>query len=147
MRLALFQPDIPQNTGTMIRLCACLGVPMDIIEPCGFIFDDKKLLRAGMDYIEIANVTRHPSWEAFYNLYKDSHRIILMTTKGSVAYTDFKFLPNDILLMGSESKGAPDFVHNAVNARIFVPMKNNARSLNVAITSAIALSEALRQQQ
>ena len=143
MRLALFEPDIPQNTGTMIRMASCFNVPVDIIEPCGFIFDDKKLRRAGMDYLNIADVTRHASWEHFYKARQG--RIVLMTTKSSESYVDFQFLPTDILLMGRESAGVPDAVHNSADARVRIPMRADTRSLNVAISSAIVLGEALRQ--
>jgi len=143
MRLALFEPDIPQNTGTMIRMAACFGVPVDIIEPCGFIFDDKRLRRAGMDYLDIAAVTRHASWESF--LAQKQGRLVLMTTKSSDSYVRFQFEPTDILLMGRESAGVPDVVHRSVDARVRIPMKNQTRSLNVAISAAIVLGEALRQ--
>ena len=143
MRLALYQPDIAQNAGTLLRLGACLGVSVDIIEPCGFVLDDRHFRRAGMDYLDIADITRHSSWEDFYAGRKG--RIILLSTKASVPYTDFKFEPTDILLLGRESAGVPDSVHNAADARVLIPMKNNARSLNVAIAGAIVLSEALRQ--
>ena len=143
MRLALYQPEIPQNTGTLIRLAACLGVPLDIIEPCGFIWNDKKLERAGMDYIELANVTRHKSYTAFRDALP--HRLVLIDTKGETAYHNFKFQPNDILMLGQESVGVPDFLFDDIPDRVVIPMRSGMRSLNVAIAGAMVLSEALRQ--
>jgi tRNA (cytidine/uridine-2'-O-)-methyltransferase len=145
MRLALYQPEIPQNTGTLIRLAACLGVPLDIIEPCGFIWNDKKLERAGMDYIELANVTRHNSYAAFRKALP--HRIILIDTKGESSYQDFKFEPHDILMLGQESVGVPESVFSEIPDRVVIPMQQGARSLNVAIAGAMVLSEALRQSR
>lgn len=144
LRLALYQPDMPSNTGTLIRLTACLGVGIDIIQPCGFIWDDRKLQRAGMDYLELANITRHDSWEAFLTSH-GSHRLILMTTKATTAHTDFSFRPTDIILMGQESCGVPPLVHERADARITIPMAGGARSINMAVAAAIGLSEALRQ--
>ena len=144
MRLALYQPDIPQNCGTLIRLGAALGVSLDIIEPCGFLLDDKRLRRAHMDYIDLIDLTRHANWEAFCDTHKNARRVLL-TTKGAMPLYDFQFQPDDILILGRESSGVPDAVHQAVTALIIVPMQPAARSLNVAITGAIALSEALRQ--
>jgi tRNA (cytidine/uridine-2'-O-)-methyltransferase len=144
VRLALYQPDIPQNTGAMMRLAACLGVPLDIIEPCGFILDDRRLRRAGMDYIDHLEMKRHASWDRFVNETK-SGRLVLLTTRGSVPYLDFRFQPGDVLLMGSESSGVPDEVADAVDARIRIPMKPGLRSLNVALAAAMVLGEALRQ--
>lgn len=144
MRLALYQPDIPQNTGTLMRLCACLGVAMDIIEPCGFLLSDKNLKRAGMDYLDHLDMTRHMNWESF----KAAHagkRIVLLTTKTDQSFIDFTFTPDDVLLAGRESAGVPDDVHNACAARITIPMAAGVRSLNVALASAMVLSEALRQ--
>lgn len=143
MRLALFEPDIPQNTGTLMRLAACFDVPVDIIEPCGFIFDDKRMRRAGMDYLDIVNVTRHDSWDKFYAAHQG--RIVLLTTKGRQAHTDFEFRGDDILLLGRESAGVPDSVHDAADARLRIPMRAQARSINVALAGAIVLGEALRQ--
>lgn len=149
MRLALFQPDIPQNTGTLLRLGACLDLPLDIIEPCGFLFNEKSMRRAGMDYLEFASYRRHDSWESFLAFCaknpKEYGRIILMTTKASQPYTDFNFQENDIILMGRESAGVPDEVHHTADARITIPMNPNARSINMAISAAMAISEALRQ--
>lgn len=141
MRLALYQPDIAQNTAAMIRLCACLGVAMDIIEPCGFLFDDKGFKRAGMDYLEMASVTRHVSWQAF----RPAGRLVLLTTKATTAYAGFAFEPGDTLLMGRESAGVPDDVHEAVTARLKIPLRAGLRSINVAQAAAMVLGEALRQ--
>jgi tRNA (cytidine/uridine-2'-O-)-methyltransferase len=144
MRLALYQPDIPQNTGTLMRLCACLGVAMDIIEPCGFLLSDKNLKRAGMDYIEHLDMTRHMNWDSFKTTHAGK-RIVLLTTKTDQSFIDFKFAPDDVLLAGRESAGVPDDIHNACTARITIPMAAGVRSLNVAVASAMVLSEALRQ--
>lgn len=144
MRLALFEPDIPQNTGAILRLAACLGVGVDIIEPCGFVFTDARLKRAGMDYLEEVSITRHSSWTAFTES-RDAGRLVLLTTKANLAYTDFVFDPLDTLIVGRESAGAPHTVHQAADARIKVPMVDGLRSLNVALASAMVLGEALRQ--
>lgn len=144
MRLALYEPDIPQNTGTLMRLCACLGVALDIIEPCGFMLSDKNLRRAGMDYLEHLDMTKHASWNVFRKN-TQGKRIILLTTKTEDSYIDFRFQPDDILLAGRESAGVPDDVHAACEARVTVPMAKGLRSLNVAIASAMVLGEALRQ--
>jgi tRNA (cytidine/uridine-2'-O-)-methyltransferase len=143
MRLALFEPDIPQNAGALIRLGACLGVPVDIIEPCGFLFDDARLKRAGMDYLERATVVRHVSWDAFMRA--TTGRLVLLTTKATQAYLDFCFAPDDVLLLGRESAGVPEHVHAAAAARLRIPMKPGLRSLNVAQAGAMVLGEALRQ--
>ena len=143
MRLALFEPDIPQNTGTLLRLAACFNLPVDIIEPCGFVFNDQKMRRAGMDYLNMVDCVRHDSWQAFYEQHQG--RIILLTTKGAQSYVSFDFQENDILLLGRESAGVPDYVHNSVDARLRIPMRENARSINVAIAGAVVLGEALRQ--
>lgn len=143
MRLALFEPDIPQNTGTLIRLGACLALPVDIIEPAGFPWSDKALKRAGLDYWELADVTRHNDWAAFNAARKG--RLILLTTKSTVAYTDFTFRADDVLLLGRESAGAPPEVHAAADARLTIPMRQGARSVNVAIAAAMVIGEALRQ--
>lgn len=146
MRLALYQPDIPQNAGGSLRLAACLGIAVDIIEPCGFLWDDKKLRRAGMDYIDLAHLTRHSSWDAFCRAETtQGGRIILITTKGAVAHTDFAFQPNDILLMGRESCGVPEAVHAAIPHRVVVAQRPGTRSLNVVTAAAIVTAEALRQ--
>lgn len=144
MRLALFEPDIPQNAGTLMRLCACLGVALDIIEPCGFLLTDKNLKRAGMDYLDRLDMTRHASWSAFRSV-RANTRLVLMTTKADTSFLDFKFAKGDVLIAGRESKGVPDEVHAACPARITIPMVDGVRSLNVAVAASMALSEALRQ--
>jgi len=146
MRLALFQPDIPQNLGAAVRLAACLGVPLDVIEPCGFPISDRAIRRAALDYAPIAEVKRHASWANFRTEFapKDQ-RLVLFTTKGADPFQNFEFLPTDILLFGRESAGVPPEVHEAADARLTVPMAPGARSLNVVTTAAIALGEALRQ--
>jgi tRNA (cytidine/uridine-2'-O-)-methyltransferase len=143
MRLALFEPDIPQNAAAIIRLGACLGVPVDIIEPCGFLFSDAGFRRAGLDYVERAEIVRHASWERFRAAC--TGRLVLLTTKASLPYTEFAYALSDTLLMGRESAGVPDFVHEAANARIRIPLHGGLRSLNVAQAAAMALGEALRQ--
>ena len=151
MRLALFEPDIPQNTGAILRLAACLGVGVDIIEPCGFVFTDARLKRAGMDYLDAVSITRHSSWAKFTEsrdagrLSGNAGRLVLLTTAANVAYTDFVFDALDTLIVGRESAGAPQEVHEAADARIKVPMGDAMRSLNVALASAMVLGEALRQ--
>ncbi len=143
MKLALYEPDIPQNTGTLLRLAACLSTPVSVIEPCGFVLSDRRLRRAGMDYLDIVELTRHESWEAF--LAQTTGRLLLLTTQGETAYTRFAYQTDDTLLLGRESAGVPEHVHDAVDARIVIPMASGARSLNVAIAGAMALGEALRQ--
>lgn len=145
MQLALFEPDIPQNTGTIIRLCACMDAPLHIIEPCGFPFDDKKMKRAVMDYYDHAKITRHNSWEKF--LAAKRGRLLLLSSHAAVPYTEFSFAPDDILLLGRESAGAPEYVHKAADARLVIPMKNGTRSLNVALAAAMVLGEAVRQMK
>lgn len=144
MRLALFEPDIPQNAGALLRLGACLGIAVDIIEPCGFLFSDAQLRRAGMDYLELAEMVRHASWEQ-YLVAGLFGRIVLVSSKGSQRYTDFAFSPDDTILLGRESAGAPPFVHDRADARLRIPMKSGLRSLNVAQAGAMVLGEALRQ--
>lgn len=144
MRLALYHPEIPQNTGTLIRLGACIGVGIDVIEPCGYIWDDARLKRAGMDYMELANVARHASWEAFQQQLKPA-RLILLDTKASTDYLDFKFQPDDILMVGRESDGVPDDVFKATDHQVKISMISERRSLNVAVAASIVLGEALRQ--
>ena len=144
MRLALYQPDIAPNVGAMMRLCACFNIGLDIIEPCGFVFDDRKLRRAGMDYIEHLECARHTSWDAFRQ-HTVKQRLVLLTTKAELPHYDFNFRPDDILMMGRESAGVPDDVHNAADARIRIPMAPGTRSLNVALAASIALAEGLRQ--
>jgi tRNA (cytidine/uridine-2'-O-)-methyltransferase len=146
MRLALFEPDIPQNAGALIRLGACLGVPVDIIEPCGFLFSDAALKRAGMDYLDQAEVQRHASWAAFLESHREAHRrTILLSAKASFPYTDFAFAPGDTILLGRETAGVPQEVHDAVEARLRIPLRAGLRSINVAQAGAMALGEALRQ--
>jgi tRNA (cytidine/uridine-2'-O-)-methyltransferase len=142
MRLALYQPDIPQNTGALIRLGAGFGVPVDIIEPCGFLFSDRRLKRAGMDYLDLAEIVRHASWQVFLDV-NGNNRLVLLTTKGAMPYADFAFRPDDVLILGRESAGVPDEVHTRADARLRIPIRT--RSLNVAQAGAIVLAEALRQ--
>ena len=144
LRLALYQPDMPPNTGAMMRLCACFAVAMDIIQPCGFVFDDKKLRRAGMDYIDQLDYTLHKSWDDFLQTV-GTRRIVLLTTKGATPYVQTEFRPDDILLVGRESAGVPDDVHARANARVLIPMQAGTRSLNVGMAAAIVMGEALRQ--
>lgn len=146
MRLALFQPDIPQNTGAMLRLAACLGIAVDIIEPCGFLLDDRRMRRSGMDYMARVEMIRHMSWASFQAAQRQKGgRLVLMTTKASVPHTEFAFRPDDTVMMGRESAGVPDEVAEACDARIRIPLAPGLRSLNVALAAAIALGEALRQ--
>ena len=146
MRLALFQPDIPQNTGALLRFAACMGLEVDIIEPCGFILDDRRLRRAGMDYLEHAQITLHKSWDRFVDsTSRKSGRLILLTTTGEWAYTDFAFKSTDVLLLGRESAGVPLEVHQTADARLLIPMTDGVRSLNVAIAASMVAGEALRQ--
>ncbi len=144
MRLALYQPDIPQNTGTMMRLAACLGTGLDLIEPCGFVLDDRRLRRAGMDYLDSLDLVRHRSWDSF-RAARQGQRLVLLTTRASLSFTDFAFRPDDLILVGRESAGVPDEVHQAADAAILIPLHPPARSLNVALAAAMVLSEALRQ--
>ena len=144
MRLVLFQPDIPQNAGTILRLAACLGVGVDIVEPCGFVWSEPRLRRAGMDYLEFASVARHSSWEAFQAARRPG-RLVLLSTRAAVALPDARFEAADHLVLGRESAGVPDDVHAAVDLAVRVPMVAGARSLNVAVTAGIVLAEALRQ--
>ena len=145
MRLALFQPDIPQNTGALLRLAACLAVEVELIEPCGFLLDDRRLKRAVLDYAAFLRVRRHLSWEAFLADRGASSRLILMTTSGTIALHRFGFMPEDTILLGRESAGVPEAVHRTAAARVVIPLRRPARSLNVALAGAIALAEALRQ--
>lgn len=145
----MFQPDIPQNTGTLLRLGACLDIELDIIEPCGFIFSERTLKRAGMDYLDMVRYRRHHSWEHFLQ-YRAEHpeeygRIVLLTTHASEPYYNFEFRPNDIILMGRESAGVPEEVHQTAAARLLIPMHHNARSINVAVSAVMVVGECLRQ--
>ncbi|MBW8709038.1 MAG: tRNA (cytidine(34)-2'-O)-methyltransferase [Alphaproteobacteria bacterium] len=148
MRLALYEPDIPQNAGSLMRLGACLGIGIDIIEPCGFLLSDRNFRRAGMDYLKSADIRRHQSWARFRddqpakNL---SGRLVLLTTRGDMPYTGFTFAPGDTILVGRESAGVPDEVHAAADARLVIPLLPGLRSLNVAQAAAMVLGEALRQ--
>ena len=144
MRLASYQPDIAPNLGSMIRLCACFGVSLDIIEPCGFPLSLKALRRSAMDYADIVDMVRHDSWESF-QADRKSGRLILLTTKADEVLWDFKFKDTDTLVMGRESAGVPTEVHNSCDAHIKLPMFGKARSLNVAMTAGMAISEALKQ--
>jgi tRNA (cytidine/uridine-2'-O-)-methyltransferase len=144
MRLAVYQPDIALNVGAMIRLSACFDVPLDIIEPCGFPLSIKALKRSAMDYADIADLTRHDSWDAFIAAPR-SGRVVLMSTQAEDVLWDFEFQAGDTILMGRESAGVPEDVHQAVDARVKLPMFGAARSLNVAMSAGMAVSEALRQ--
>ena len=143
-KIALFEPDIPQNTAAIIRTCACLGAKLEIIEPCGFLLNDKRFKRVVMDYMDQKDIKYYQSSDQFFNEKKDQ-RIILMTTKASNPYTKFKFEKNDTILFGRESAGVPDRVHKIVKNRLKIPMKNNKRSLNISSSVAIVLAECLKQ--
>ena len=146
MRIALYQPDIPQNTGNIFRLGACLGVSIDIIEPTGFIFDDKRFKRSAMDYLDHIDYKRHVDWQHFYDWKKENNfRLILMTTKSQESLYNFKFNPSDILLFGRESAGVPKNIHNIVDHRLKIPMKSGVRSINLSSSVALVLGEGLRQ--
>lgn len=144
--LALYQPDIPGNTGAILRLAACLGLGVEIIAPAGFDMSDRALRRAGMDYLEMAALTRHDSWEAF-EVWRagEGRRLLLFSTKAEAPYTAFAYEPDDILLFGRESAGVPDHVHAAADRRLLIPMREGARSLNLAMSAAMAAGEAARQ--
>ena len=143
-KIALFEPDIPQNTAAIIRTCACLGAKLEIIEPCGFLLSDKRFKRVVMDYMDENNINFYQSADVFFNSKKDQ-RIILMTTKASISYTKFKFEKNDTILFGRESAGVPKKIHKILDNRLKIPMKNNKRSLNLASSVAIILAECLKQ--
>ena len=146
MRIALFEPDIPQNTGNILRLGACLGIEIDIIEPTGYVFDDKRFKRSSMDYINHINYKRHLDWDTFYEWSeKNNFRLILLTTKSKKKYTEYKFKHNDILLFGRESAGVPQNVHDIVNEQLTIPMKKNLRSINVSSSVSLVAGEACRQ--
>lgn len=146
MQLALYQPDIPQNAGTILRLCACLGVTAHIIEPTGFPASDRAFRRAGMDYLDQVEIIRHIGWQDF-DAFRRSEglRLVLASTKAATRYTEFAYAKNDIVLLGRESAGVPDDVHNTADARIIIPMRESLRSINVAVTAAMIMGEALRQ--
>jgi tRNA (cytidine/uridine-2'-O-)-methyltransferase len=145
LRLALYEPDIPQNTGALLRLAACLGLGVDLIEPCGFLLDDRRLKRAVLDYAAGLEVWRHASWTGFLAGRSRQSRLILMTTSGTIALHCFAFAADDTILLGRESAGVPEAVHRNVSARVVIPLRPPARSLNVALAGAMALGEALRQ--
>jgi tRNA (cytidine/uridine-2'-O-)-methyltransferase len=146
LRLALYQPDIPQNTGTMLRLAACLGLAVEIIEPAGFDVSDRNFRRAGLDYLDDLAIARHASWRTFEAWRaQEGLRLVLATTKGALPYTAFGFRADDILLVGRESAGVPEEVHAAADARVAIPMRAGRRSLNVAVAAAMIVGEALRQ--
>lgn len=143
MRVALFQPDIAGNVGAVLRIGACLATPVDLIEPMGFAWDDKRVARAGMDYIDHVEIARHGDWETFER--QATGRIVLLTTKGAIPFHDFAFAPDDVLLFGSESAGVPEQVHARADARVVIPMAPGLRSLNLSVSVGIVLAEALRQ--
>jgi tRNA (cytidine/uridine-2'-O-)-methyltransferase len=146
MPIALFEPDIPQNTGTMLRLAACFGIEVHLIEPAGFPVSDRAFRRAGMDYLDAVKLVRHASWEAFEEWRKaQTLRLVLFTTRATTSYLDHRYAPGDILLFGRESAGVPEHVHAAADMRLRIPMQPGLRSLNVAMTCAMAVGEALRQ--
>lgn len=146
LRIALFQPDIPGNTGAILRLAACLGLAVDVIEPAGFDLSDRTLKRAGMDYLELATLMRHDDWDAFQDWRsQERHRLVLFTTKATENYTGFDYRVGDILLFGRESAGVPDRVHKAVDHRLAIPMPGGGRSLNLAMSVAMAAGEAMRK--
>ena len=146
LHIALYQPDIPGNTGTILRLSACLGLKVHIIEPAGFDISDRNLKRAGMDYLASASLTRHVNWQAFEDWRQSSgRRLVLASTKAALPYVDFGFRPDDVLLFGRESAGVPDHVHDSADARILIPMVEGQRSINVAMSAAMIAGEALRQ--
>ena len=146
MRIALFEPDIPQNTGNIFRLSACLGIAVDIIEPTGFIFDDKRFKRALMDYIKFINYKSHLDWKEFYQWSQENNfRLVLLTTKSITKYTSFSFSELDIIIFGRESAGVPDYVHNQVHERLTIPMQKELRSLNISSSVAMVIGEASRQ--
>ena len=146
MRIALYQPDIPQNTGNIFRIGACFGIDIDIIEPVGYIFDDKRFKRSSMDYMQYVNYKRHLDWDIFYKWTKDNnYNLILLTTKSNNKYYEYKFRKNDILLFGRESAGVPEKVHKCVHKRIKIPMINGLRSINVSSAVSLVVGEALKQ--
>ncbi|MGH1455642.1 MAG: tRNA (cytidine(34)-2'-O)-methyltransferase [Alphaproteobacteria bacterium] len=145
MKIALYQPDIPQNLGAMMRLCACMGTGLDIIEPCGFIWNERKIRQSAMDYFDKINIMRHNNQNKFFDSYQGQSRIILMTTKTDTPYYDFDFRDSDIILAGRESSGVPQDVHERVDSRICIPMTGDFRSLNIVNATSMILGEAIRQ--
>tara|TARA_B100000767_G_C19318852_1_gene350733 strand:+ start:53 stop:511 length:459 start_codon:yes stop_codon:yes gene_type:complete len=146
LKIALYEPDIPQNTAAIIRTCACLGAKLEIIEPCGFLLTDKRFKRVVMDYMDYSQIEFYQSADKFFES-KKNQRIVLMTTRGSISYTKFKFNSEDTILFGRESAGVPENVHKLIENRLKIPMKNNVRSLNIASSVAIVLAESLRQTE
>lgn len=144
MRVALYNPDIPQNVAAVARLAACFGVALDLVEPFGFVWDERKLRRVGMDYLDRVEIVRHAGWAAFRDATRGA-RLVLMTTKGATPLPSFAFRPGDVLLFGRESAGVPDAVHDAADARVAIPIRAETRSLNLAMSAAVAVGEALRQ--
>ncbi|MCB9982228.1 MAG: tRNA (cytidine(34)-2'-O)-methyltransferase [Rhodospirillales bacterium] len=142
--IALYQPDIPQNVGAMIRLCACMNVGLEVIEPCSFPWNERKIRQSAMDYMASVDIVRHTSWDAFSQAH-EGRRVVLMSTKAALPYADFKFGGDDILLAGSESAGVPEHVHESVDARVLIPMQAGMRSLNIVNATSMILGEALRQ--
>jgi len=146
MRIALYEPDIPQNTGTILRLCACFGIEAHIIEPAGFDTSDRAFRRAGMDYLDQVRLVRHTAWPAFEAWRRTEQlRLVLFTTKGAASYLDHRFQPNELLIFGRETAGVPEAVREAADARLLIPMQPGLRALNVAMTVAMAAGEAMRQ--
>jgi len=145
LRLALYEPDIPQNTGALMRLAGCFGIGLDLIEPLGFLYDDRRLRRAALDYVALSEIRRHASWERFLADRDDESRLVLMTTSGDTSLDRFAFAARDTILLGRESAGVPAAVHRRADARVVIPLRASARSLNVAQAGAIAVFEALRQ--
>lgn len=145
LRCVLYQPDIPQNTGAIIRTAACLGIGVDIVEPMGFVWDEKRLRRAGMDYLEQADVVRYGSWTLFRRAMPNGTLLVVLTTRGAERIVDFRFRSGDRVVVGRESAGVPDNIHRTADARVVIPLVAGRRSLNVSSAAAIALAEALRQ--
>tara|TARA_A100001388_G_scaffold272407_1_gene252663 strand:+ start:28 stop:501 length:474 start_codon:yes stop_codon:yes gene_type:complete len=143
-KIALYEPDIPQNTASIVRTCSCLGAQLEIIEPCGFLLSDKRFKRVVMDYMDIKNISYYKNYEEFFEI-KKNERVILITTKADKTYTSFSFRKNDTILFGRESSGVPDHIHKIVNERLKIPMIKNKRSLNLATSVGIVLAEQIRQ--
>lgn len=146
MRIAMYEPDIPQNVGAMIRLCACIGLPLDIVEPCGFVWDERKMDRSAMDYRDNVSMRRYGSWDDFMQT-RPAGRLVLMTTKAELPYYDFAFQDGDTLLAGRESSGVPEHIHQTADGRVTIPMAGSARSLNIVNAAAMIAGEAKRQTQ